>query len=439
MIRKLSDMSMQQLEQWLERLRTQQTDEHITSADLSQLQELVHELQVHQLELEMQNRELLETRAQLEAARDRYADLYDYAPVGYLDFDRHGCVLQANITALTLLGGDRAALEGQPFSVFLDKADAPEFFNHLHRVLQYGDRTHCQLRLGGRAGGSRVVRLNSIAVADEREPANPLCRSAMLDITEQIEIEAETALHQQQAALIHAERLSQLGELASGIAHEVNQPLSALLTYAQTGLRLLQRGAMAPRELETLLDKMATQAQQGGEILRRIRRFARKTEMESRPVQLNDVVSEAVALIKPRAEQAGVAPALILSPALPEVMADPVQIQQVVVNLIINGIEAIAGAGMTQGRIEIRTGLSVSRDALECCITDTGPGLETAQEALLFQPFYTTKPEGMGLGLSLSHSILERHGGELYYNGCNDGHTRFCFSLPLADPEQERP
>lgn len=437
MIRNISDMSMQQLEQWLHKLRSQQADAGVTSTDLSQLQELVHELQVHQLELEMQNRELRETRAQLERARDRYADLYDYAPVGYLDFDRRGSVLHANITALTLLGGSRAALESHPFPVFLDQADVPGFFSHLRRVLRYGERAHCQLRLGGRAADPRVVRLDSIAVVDDRMAVEPVCRSAMLDITEQSK--AETALRHQQEALIHAERLSQLGELASGIAHEVNQPLSALLTYAQTGLRLLQRGGMAPGELEELLGKMAAQAQQGGEILRRIRRFARKTEMEPRPVQLNEVVSEAVALTEPRARELSVTLALNPGPALPEIMADPVEIQQVIVNLIVNGIEAIAGAGMARGRIELRTGWSESREALECCVADTGPGLEAAQETHLFQPFYTTKPEGMGLGLSLSHSILERHGGELYYCGHGNGRTRFCFSLPLADPEQERP
>lgn len=437
MIRNLSDMSMQQLEQWLETLRSRQPGDSVKSTDLPQLQELVHELQVHQLELEMQNRELLETRAQLEAARDRYADLYDYAPVGYLDFDRRGSVLQANITALNLLGGRRAALEGHPFTGFLEQADTPEFFNHLRRVLKHGDRAHCQLRLGGRTSASRVVRLDSIAVLDERETAEPVCRSSMLDITEQVE--AETALRRQQSALIHAERLSQLGELASGIAHEVNQPLSALLTYAQTGQRLLQRGGIAPEELEALLEKMAAQAQQGGEILRRIRRFARRTEMEPRLVQLNDVVTEAVALIESRAREHSVALDAILSPALPAVMADPVELQQVIVNLIVNGIEAISGAGMAPGRIEVRTGWGASREALECCVADTGPGLEAAQETHLFHPFYTTKAGGMGLGLSLSHSILERHGGELHYRGHEDGRTRFCFSLPLVKPAPERP
>lgn len=428
---KLTDMSTQELSRRLDALRSgQTTDVKSVPEDVSSLQELVYELQVYQIELEMQNRELRETRRALEAARDCYADLFDYAPIGYLDFDVRGRIVHANITAMCMLGGQRTNLPETPFTKFLLPEDDPLFFQHLHRVLLYGDRASCQLRLGGRARAEAVVRLESIAIMEEGKGSSGVCRSAMLDITEQVHTEA--AYRQQQEALTHAERLSQLGELASGIAHEINQPLSALLTYAQMAQRLNARSELKPEQLAEMLDKMATQATLGGDILRRIRRFARKTEMIPRPVQLNEILADAVQLTAHRAQQQGIDIELTTRPGLPAIMADPVEIQQVVVNLVVNAIEAVADAGMTRGVIEIRVGWSEKHNQLECWVMDSGPGPEEEQMSQLFQPFYTTKREGMGLGLSISHSIIERHGGELRYAGRADSQTRFCFSLPAA-------
>lgn len=435
---KLTDMSTQELAHWLEVLRSgQAAGVGLAPEDVVSLQELVHELQVHQIELEMQNRELRETRSALEAARDRYADLYDYAPIGYLDFDMRGRLVHANITAMNMLGGKRTNMLNMPFTSFLMPEDVPVFFQHLHRVSRYGNRASCQLRLGGRARSETVIRLESIAIMDEVKESDGVCRSAMLDVTEQVRTEA--ALRRQQEALTHAERLSQLGELASGIAHEINQPLSALLTYAQTAQRLIARGELGPEQLTDLLDKMAAQATLGGDILRRIRRFARKTEMVPRPVQLNEILADAVQLTAHRSQQRGVEIELNTSPGLPPVMADPVEIQQVVINLVVNAIEAITDAGMTSGIINIRTDWSDKRNQLVCCVNDSGPGPDQDQLLQLFQPFYTTKQEGMGLGLSISHSIIERHGGELRYAGREDSRTRFCFSLPTAGRDEGSP
>lgn len=435
MITRLSELSTPRLEKWLDELRNGQNNTEERPAELSRLQELVHELQVHQLELELQNRELRQARKQLEETRDHYADLYDYAPIGYMDFDIQGRVVMANITAMCMLGRQRSNLIEKPFTSYLDPVEIPAFFHHLRRVLHYGDRENCQLRLGGRARGDATVRLESIAVIDDRNDSGPICRSAMLDVTNQMR--AEAALRQQQDALTHAERLSQLGELASGIAHELNQPLASLLTYAQTGRRMLERGAAEPRQLGELLDKMAAQAELGGNILGRVRRFARKTQMTPKRIQLNEIVVDAVALTEARCRERNIKLLRNFSTGLPAVMADPVEIQQVVMNLITNGIEAIDATGARTGSIEVITRWAKGRHALECCVADTGTGPDSEQVRHLFQPFFTTKREGMGLGLSISHSILERHGGELCYAGHEQGRTLFCFTLAVSNANDE--
>jgi two-component system sensor kinase FixL len=249
------------------------------------------------------------------------------------------------------------------------------------------------------------------------------------DITERQA--AEARLHELQAELIHVGRLSEMGQMSSALAHELNQPLGAALSYLQAGLRLLQAEPVAPgaKPLDTLR-KAAEQVQRASEILRRLRDFGRKGEAVRRAEDLAKVIEEANALAMVGARSLGISLHLELDPAARVANIDRVQIQQVVVNLVRNAIEAMADAP----RRELRVATAArDGDVHEVRIADSGPGLAAEVAARLFKPFVTTKAHGMGVGLSICRSIVEAHGGQIWAEPNPGGGTCFCFTIPVGE------
>ncbi len=231
------------------------------------------------------------------------------------------------------------------------------------------------------------------------------------DITERKRSEEQT--QQQQAELAHLSRLSIAGEMAAGLSHELNQPLSAITTYTGACLQLLRSGTTDPDRLVNLLDKVANQGMRAGEIIRHLRAFLCKKPFQKAPVDLNRLVREVTRLADPEARRHGTRLQLDLADSLSLVSGDGIQLQQVILNLVRNGIEAMNATPAGERKLTLRTA-PAGRDAVEVAVADTGPGLAAEAMDKLFQPFFTTKPTGMGLGLSLSKSIAEAHGGKLW-------------------------
>jgi two-component system sensor kinase FixL len=241
---------------------------------------------------------------------------------------------------------------------------------------------------------------------------------------------AEQRVQELQSELIHVARLSAMGEMATALAHELNQPLTAVINYAQTARALLERRpGEAAGDLFGLLEKTAQQASRAGQIIRRLRQFVAKGETDRTLEDINAVVEEASTLALIGAGGKGIAARRVLAVDLSPVLLDKIQIHQVIINLIRNSIDALDGVARRE--IVISTG-QVGQEAVEIAIADTGVGLAPEIADRLFQPFVTTKPSGLGIGLSICRSIVDAHGGRLWASDNPGGGTVFHVSLPAA-------
>ena len=243
---------------------------------------------------------------------------------------------------------------------------------------------------------------------------------------------ADYELQQMQNRITHFGRVSILGEMATGIAHEVNQPLAAIATYANACLRLMANGDCSNAELSHTFEQIAQQALRAGEVIRRMRSFVKYHEANLEPTDSNRLLEELLQLAQTDAHYHSVQ--LILEPALeaPLVKADAVQIQQVLLNLVRNAIDAMQDVLESNREIVLRTRLD-ERSDVEFMVADRGSGVSAEIADELFNPFYTTKISGTGLGLSISQSIIRAHGGKLWHSDNPGGGARFFFSLPRAD------
>lgn len=232
------------------------------------------------------------------------------------------------------------------------------------------------------------------------------------------------------AELLHTSRLTAMGQLSSSLAHELNQPLTAVANYTEAARQMLASGetGVPPRILD-FLDKASAQAQRAGQIIRRLRSFVEKGAVERAPEALNKVVEEAAALASTGARVDGIRVVLELDPDLPPVPMDKVQVQQVVVNLVRNAVEVLRQA--ERRTLTIRT-TPDKNGGQEVAVIDTGPGIDPGIADRLFTPFATTKADGMGIGLSISQSIVEAHGGRIWAEANPDGGAVFRFILPAS-------
>ncbi|MGK6324798.1 PAS domain-containing protein [Sphingomonas sp. DT-51] len=240
-----------------------------------------------------------------------------------------------------------------------------------------------------------------------------------------------TALRTQSKAqqdLAHASRIAMLGELTASIAHEVSQPLAAIATNANAGKRWLKRPETGLPEVAGALDRISGEARRASEIISRVRSMANRQDTARDRVDIAGLLTESALLLRPQLRTLAVSLDIDTSAALPEVMADRVQIQQVLVNLLLNAGQAMAQAEARERRTRVTT--AVEGDLVRISVEDTGPGVPEDVRQRLFDPFFSTKPDGMGIGLSISKSIAEAHGGTLMLDpGCTSG-ARFLLTLP---------
>jgi len=250
----------------------------------------------------------------------------------------------------------------------------------------------------------------------------------VLDLTDRKH--AEQALRDMQTNLAHVVRITTLGELTASIAHEVNQPLAAVVANAEACLRWLDRGtpdlAAARRSVEWIIDD----GNRAGDVIRRVRALANKTSIEKVPLDVNDVVREVIPLVQRELTSQQVSLRMELAPALSMILGDRVQLQQVIINLVMNGIEAMQSVTDRPHELVIRSGRDDAHGVL-LSVTDCGVGISAENEDRLFDAFFTTKSGGMGMGLSICRSIMEAHGGRLSASGNEGPGATFQFVLPV--------
>lgn len=371
------------------------------------------------------NRDLAEREAHLKS-------ILDTVPDAMIVIDEAGIMRSFSGAAERLFGWSAAEAVGRNVSMLMPEPDRGAHDGYLERYYRTGERRIIDMErvvVGQRRSGETFP--IELAVGEVRTERGRYFTGFVRDLTERQASEAR--LQALQAELVHMSRVSAMGEMASALAHELNQPLAALNNYLRGSARMLAKPLADPERLANALAKAGQEALRAGEIIRRLREFAARGETERRIESLRGIVEEACALALVGVAAKGVTVSFDYDPAVDQVLADRVQIQQVVLNLIRNAIDAMDEGD--QRRLAITVAAGEPGMAL-VSVADTGPGVSPDIAARLFQPFITTKPEGMGVGLSISRTIVESHGGRIWAEATPGGGATFRFSLRTIDLEE---
>jgi C4-dicarboxylate-specific signal transduction histidine kinase len=250
-----------------------------------------------------------------------------------------------------------------------------------------------------------------------------------MDITRRKVSELEAL--QQRHELAHLSRVTMLGELSGSMAHELNQPLTAILSNAQAAQRFLAQDNIDIKEVSEILADIVDQDHRAGEVIRRLRLLLKEGEVQQLPLDVNDVLEEGFKLIRSDLVNKGVALVPGLAQSLPIVLGDRVQLQQVLLNLVMNACDAMIDNASADRRVAVSTKLSNGQGVL-CSVSDFGSGIPAEKLEQVFEPFFTTKSHGLGLGLSVCRSIIEAHGGKLWASNNSLRGTTFQFTLPVT-------
>ncbi len=375
-------------------------------------------------------RDISQGRAIEEALRrseEGFRLVFQNAPIGILTADFDGKINSCNPALLAMLRSVEHEIVGHSvfeFGVAGDERTLPPLFEDM--ATGVCDVCYAELRWRGGMGATRYLAIHFSAVRSEEGASFVI--GQVVDRTEQVFSEEATNAAREQ--LTHVGRLTTLGEMASAIAHEINQPLTAIATHAQACRRITDQGVPDPEFLAEAFEHIANQALRAGEVVKRIRGFVTKRDSERSAVRLTEVIETVLDLAEADARSAQVKIEIMNRNVFPAVVVDPVQIQQVCLNLIRNGIDAMADKEPSERVISISRELV--DDRVVAHFDDRGDGVPEEVLDRLFHPFFTTKETGMGMGLSISRSIIAAHDGELTYEKNQFGGARFSFSLPVA-------
>ena len=366
--------------------------------------------------------------AEIRQATEELRLIFENTPTAVTITDIDGHVVDANHACETLLGRSAGDLKGVRHTDLIIEEDRETVRGAFLKLRQAGERFSREIRYRTRDGRVLYAQLQAGVARDSAgRPLLMIC-----EIIDRSQVyEATREAEELRTRLAHVSRIGTLGEMVSGIAHEVNQPLTAIATYASAARRMVLGGTINAVELAAIHDKIAAQAERAGQVIRGLRSMTRKREAVSEPLDCGTLVSDAVKLIEFELRSRGWHFVLNIDPGLPRVLGDGVQIQQVLINLVRNAVEA-----MSEGAIGDYIAISASAREpawVDISVSDCGPGLSNEAEERLFEPFFSTKEQGMGLGLSICKSIMSVHGGELKYRRNPSGGTEFTMRLPVLD------
>ncbi len=371
----------------------------------------------------------------LQAAEARLRSIMQTVPDAMIIIDERGRIESLSTTAERLFGYSMSEVTGKNISMFMPSPHREHHDTYLERYLATGER-HI-IGIGRIVNGQRKDGTTfpmHLTIGELRSADKHYFTGFIRDLTDQQL--TESRLKELQSEVTHMSRFTALGEMASTLAHEINQPLTAISNYLRGCNRLLERiDDPAVPMLRDAIGKAADQALRAGDIIRRLREFVARGDSERRVESLPKLIEDAGTLALIGAKENGVNVAFRLDPAVDLVIADRIQIQQVLVNLIRNAIEVMAEAKGPR-ELDIET-LAVSDEIVQISIADTGGGLAPEVARHLFQPFVTTKQKGMGLGLSICRTIVEAHGGRIWVDARPKGGTIFRFTLRTADHQEE--
>ena len=361
----------------------------------------------------------------LRASEERFARIFRFGPhaMALVRIDG-GKLIDVNDRWESMFGYTRAEVLG------LSTAELDLYVNESDRVFFYAKATTAgfvrdfEIDVRTRAGVRRAV-----LTAETVELGGVPCFITLVrDITEQRQAEREA--REQREQLAHLTRVGLLGGLSGALAHELNQPLTAILSNAQAGQRLLQRAPVDTEDLREIFEDIEQSDKHAGEVIKRLRALLKKGEAQRQPVDLNDVVREVLELTRADLVACNVEVTTRMQEDLPHVLGDRVQLQQVLLNLVVNACDAMGAIAVARRRLTISSGID-DLGMVRLSTADCGTGIAGTDLERLFEPFFTTKEQGLGLGLSISRSVVAAHGGRLWAEANAEGGTTFHMSLPF--------
>jgi len=370
--------------------------------------------------------------AQDAAAREAHLQsILDTVPEAMIVIDERGNVQSFSAAAERLFGYKPSEVIGKNVKMMMPSPYRENHDAYIGRYLSTGERRIIgigRVVVGERKDGSTFPM--ELAVGEMKSSGRRFFTGFIRDLTERQQTEAR--LQDLQSELIHISRLTAMGEMASTLAHELNQPLSAITNYMKGSKRLLESGANDSAMVREAIDKAAEQALRAGQIIRRLRDFVARGESEYRVEVVSKLVEEACALALVGAKDLGIRVKFEFDRTADLALADRVQIQQVLLNLVRNAIEAMQDSERRELTVAVAP---APGDIVKISVTDTGTGIAPEFAEQLFQPFMTTKRDGMGVGLSISRTIIEGHGGRIWTEPNPGGGTIFNFTLRAVTPE----
>jgi two-component system sensor kinase FixL len=363
-------------------------------------------------------------------AQERFRLAVEASPNGIVLVNAQGQIVLLNACVEKLFGYQRQELIGQVVELLV-----PERFRRDHLAYRAGFHAAPAARAMG-AGRELFARRKDgtefpveIGISPIQSPEGTLVLSVIVDITERRQAEAEARQHREEVA--HLSRLAMMGEMAGSLAHELNQPLGAIVTNAGAGLRFLERGNLGTEKLRELLQDIVADGRRAGEVIRTVRKMGRKEAGAREFLNINDLIAEVLRLSHSDALAHYCSVSTELDPVLAKVEANSVQLQEVFLNLIQNAFEASEEVPRVRRHVIIRTEC-VGDHAVQAYVRDFGPGLPADQPQRVFDRFFSTKPEGMGIGLFIARSIVAAHGGTLSAENVEGGGAQFLLRLPAS-------
>jgi two-component system sensor kinase FixL len=363
------------------------------------------------------------------ASDARWRSLLTGVQLAVIGVDPQSKINYANPFLERLSGYRSKDLVGRPLASLIPETDWDEHTERLAAAAQTAPRPHSRWNLVCASGARRSLAWSTVRLNDPDGSYAGLL-SIGEDITDRLA--AERNLERTRRELERLGRANLLGELVSTLAHELNQPLTAILSNAQAARRFLGSGSPAPEELREILDDIVRDDKRAGEVIQHLRLMLSKEDGNRERFQVYDTIKEVLALIGAELEALGISVEQELAPNLPALEADRVEIQQVIMNLLMNAMRAVSGSPPERRRVRV---LAACRDAdrLLVSVEDNGPGIPADTLPRLFEPFFTTRSHGLGMGLAICRRIVEAHGGQIQGENTGDG-ARFSFTLPLAGP-----
>ena len=369
-----------------------------------------------------------EAEQALQESQEKYRVLYENAPAAYFSVSaKDGTILQCNTTAANLLGYEKEELlKMKVFDLYADEGMGLQEAKKVFSRFQQGEMVHgVELQMKKKDGSPLWVRLDVDPVRDIHGNVVE-SRSVVVDITERKR--AEDEVFHARAELMRVERSLRLGELVASISHELNQPLAAILSSAQAALRFLKSATPDLNLFRTILENIVQDDKRAAGVITSLRSMVKREEREQEPLNINEVLRDVLALFRSEAIIRNIELKTNFDNSLPPVRGDKIQLEQIVLNLVMNAAEAMSEIPYQQRIIILRT--RATDHGIQVVVRDSGRGINPANLEDIWQPFFTTKSSGLGMGLSISNSIIRAHGGRIWAENNPDGGATFAFEIP---------